>query len=560
MNKIFHDKAIKRFFFLVVACMFTLTGCEDEQDAITSKLFMETESISASNSASEYSVDFVTNGHWQVSTDVDWITFSQESGEKGKHTLVFNVAENEDDQRSGIITLSVSETLARELQVVQDAGNTDDIYVKPNGTGDGTSWGEATHLGEALGRAVDGNTVHIAAGTYTPSVTITGGDDADEGDKTFEISKHITLQGGYPENPDKGATPDPAQYKPILSGGGTSYHVVTVSAPTLEGQKVVLNGLIITGGKAGPLTTSASINGINFRRDYGGGITIGNAVVDIVDTEIIENASEKQVAGLYAFEGSVVTIRNSKINNNASAGNAGGAWINGSTAYVYDSEFNGNSGGTAAGFHAYPDARAYLYNTVIADNRGRSYGAAFYARQNSTGVLVNCLISGNTSTSTNGGGGVMMYNNCDVTIISSTITKNAIAGPGGGVYRRLGTNVLSIYNTIIAGNEQKDGTLEVDAYEVDAQAPLVQSAVIGTAAFDSGGAEVAGATFDVNTMLDARYVPVGDGNPALLYGMTSDQLGTVGAGLNPPVANALLSVDLFSNSRAGLTTMGAIVK
>lgn len=560
MNKLLYNCPIKRFLFVAFALLFTLAGCEEEQEAITPKLFMDAEAISASHSAAEYSVDFVTNSPWQASADVDWISFVEESGEKGKHTLIFAVAGNEDDERVGKITVTASEALTMELQVTQDAGNTNDIYVKPDGSGDGTSWAEATHIAEALGRAVDGNTIHIAAGTYIPSVTVTGGDPADDGDKTFEISKRITLQGGYPENPGEDATPDATQYKPILSGAGTSYHVVTVSAAKLEGQKVVLRGLTITDGKAGPLTTSASINGVDFRRDYGGAIAIGNAIVDIIDTDIIGNASEKQVAGLYAFDGSVVTMKGCKVNNNISVGNAGGAWIRESTAYVYDSEFNGNEGGTAAGFHAYPDASVYLYNTVIADNKGRSYGAAFYARQNARGVLVNCLITGNSSTSANGGGGVMMYNNCEVTIINSTITKNTIAGPGGGVYRRSGTNVLSIYNSIISGNEQKAGSLEVDVYEIDAPAPVVQSSVITTAAFDQAGAEIAGAPFDVNTMLSAEYIPVGENNPALLYGMTPDQLGTLGASLDPTVATDDLSIDLYHNSRTGLTTMGAIVQ
>src|SRR5690606_17644898 len=135
---------------------------------------------------------------------------------------------------------SISESTNLEITVTQDPGNRNDIYVKVDGTGDGTSWAEATSLDQALAMAVDGNVIHIAAGVYTPGTTISGGNTADEGDNTFQISKNIALKGGYPADATAGAEADPATHKTILDGQGVAYHVVVVSSPCGEGQEVVL--------------------------------------------------------------------------------------------------------------------------------------------------------------------------------------------------------------------------------------------------------------------------------------------------------------------------------
>jgi hypothetical protein len=197
---------------------------------------------------------------------------------------------------------------------------------------------------------------------------------------------------------------------------------------------------------------------------------------------------------------------------------------------------------------------------VIADNKGKSYGAAFYIRQNSKGNLVNCLIYGNTSTSKNGGGGVMLYSDNEVTIVNTTITGNSIAGPGGGIYRRAGVNKVSIYNSIVSGNEQAGDGPDVDVYEDDAPAPVIQSSVLGSVAYDARGEAIEGASFNAGTMLSPAYVPVGENNPAMEHGMATEDLVKVGSGLSPAVESSIITADLFKNSRSGLRTMGAVVR
>lgn len=565
MKKSITNKNIFRPLAFLLLVLTGFSACKKD-DQIEPKIFFNTEdALSVSNKATEQSVVIVSNMDWTAQADVDWITIAEAAGEKGKDTVRFSVAQNDDEERTGILTISTaSGGLAKEIRVVQESGLAANFYVKAGASGEGRSFDEPASLDYALKNAVSGTVIHIAAGTYIPESTITGGDSSDPGDITFEINKNITLIGGYPANAaGKAVTADPAVNKTILSGqlsSGEAYHVVTVSAPKIEDQKVVLNGLVITGGNASTAGTSASINGAAFRRDYGGGMTIGGALVEINNCEIIENRSEKFVAGLFIFGDASVTIKNSKINKNISKSNGAGIWANASKVYIYGSEVNENeTSGTAAGVHAYPDAALYMYNSTVANNKGKSYGAAVYLRQRSTGVLVNCLIYGNESTSGNGGGGLMMYDNCEADVISSTITKNTIAGPGGGVYRRSNVNTLRIYNSIISGNSQKAGSSDVDVYEASADAPLIQASVIGDKAYNTAGSEIDGASFNPVTMLSASFLPIADNNPALTAGMNASALNTLGGTFNPPL-EALISSDLNGESRSGVNIMGALVK
>lgn len=542
---------------LALGAVFLLVGCESDDVSFEPKILFGSEAQTVSNTGGQYQLELLTNEDWQLSADVDWIQFEQTSGEKGKQVISYSVLPNEDDERSGVLTVTGTSGVTQDLVVTQEAGNRDDIYVTVDGSGEGFSWEDATNLETALEMAVTGNTIHIAAGTYSPTKLVTGGDASDARDLTFEIGNNIALVGGYPAAPRKGDVSDPQTHATILDGAGV-YHVVTVSAPKASDQKVVLQGLKITGGKAGTSTTPVSINGTGFRRDYGGGVIVGNATLEIVDSEIYENDSEKFVAGIYVFEDAELTMRGTRVYENHSSSNAGGIWVANATAHVYDSEFTHNSGGTAAGVHAYPDAELYMYNSVVAHNKGRSFGPGVYVRQNSKAVLVNMVIYGNSSTGQHGGG-VMMYNNNEVLIVNSTITANKANGSGGGVMKQSNNNQLTIYNSVISGNEQASGT---DIGENDnGPAPSFYSSVIAGEVYDQNQSLIADAVFSPASMIsnpqEGIYLLVGETNPALQYGMNPDALSSLVSQYG--LEEELLMVDFLHNSRESQTIMGAFV-
>lgn len=570
MRKRLNFKTTLSLLLLGVLVFFSFVGCEKDNEVFEPVLMISVEETrSVSSQPNEYPVDVVSNMTWSAATEANWITISDGEGEKGKNTFKFAVSKNIEDERTATITITASDGTMKEFQVVQESGLSSDMFVKVDGTGEGRSWEDATTLANALENAPSGSTIFIAAGTYTPTKMITGGNPDDDSDLTFEISKYITLKGGFPKNPSTGAVADPQVNKTLLSGklnsGVEAYHVVTVTAPKIEGQKVIIDGLTISHGNGYDRGSRVTINDVAFSRGNGGGISIGNSIVDIYNTDIVDNKTSGTggtagfSGGVFIFSESVVTFRNCKINDNISSGNGGGLYVDRSVVYIYDSEVNRNSGGTAAGVHAYPDADIYMYNSIISENKGTSYGAGFYVRQNSKGVLVNCLIEGNESTSKNGGGGIMMYNDCEVDLISSTVVGNKIAGPGGGIYRRLNTNKLNIYNSIISGNVQIDDGPDVDTFEEGAVPPLKNSSVLGKVAYDQGGNEIAEVTFDFNSMLNASFIPVGSNNPAIKHGMSLSDLNNLKDTFTPPLED-LISSDMKSNSRSGINTMGAIVK
>lgn len=557
-----------KFVIAVILMSFTVStffvGCSNDDDFKT-KLIFSKESIDVANSGGIKTVEVLTNSPWIVETDSDWILLDTTEGDKGRFKFEFKVEGNEDGEREGTLSFITEDGQNQDFIVIQEAGNKNDIYVVAEGTGEGNSWDDPTNLDNALQIARSGGSIFIAEGTYKPSTMISGGDSSDERDKTFEVKNNVTLEGGYPKNATEGATSDPSKYPTILSGNNSLYHVVTVSASKSDEEKVTLKNLTITHGKAGSKNSSAQINGLDFRRDYGGGVIIGNADVYLENIDILDNKSEHFVAGLYAFEGADITIEDSRIYKNISTSNVGGLWVSDSKALIKDSEIIANEGGTAAGIHGYPNAEIYMYNSVIADNKGKSYGAGFYLRENSKGVLVNTLIYNNTSSSKNGGGGVMMYNDNEITIISSTITKNNIAGPGGGLYGRKGQNKVSIYNSIIAGNKQKDDGPDIDFYESDVLKPEIKSSVIQSITYDSKGSEREDAVkFNVNAMLDISQdyfvVPIDKNkNSAIRYGLSAKDLEKLGADLNPIVKKEIITKDILHKSRLELKTMGAFI-
>lgn len=567
MNIIFNKKFINNISIAALSILFILNSCSKDETIEPYLKVDSNEELEVSNQGGSQSIAILATYSWTATTDADWITLTSDIGEKGKKYLEFSVGKNEDDARVGTITVNTVDNQF-VITVVQEKGLTTKFYVKPNGTGSGESWSDAANFTTALAEATSGSSIHLAAGTYVPTQMITGGNVDDAGDITFEINKHLEIIGGYPENPTDGDQPNSEVNKTILSGKVSadreSYHVVTISAPKVENLIVTLKGLKITGGNAYNRGSQVNVNGVNFNRGVGGGILIGNTVAELIDLEVVDNKTSAigtagMAPGIFIFGESEVTLKNCKVNQNHSIGNGGGLWVDRSVAYIYDSEFNENSGGTAPGVHAYPDAKVYIYNSVIANNKGKSYGAAFYARGNSYGLIVNSLIYGNESTSGNGGGGIMMYDNCEVDLINSTITDNSIVGPGGGVYRRLGNNKLSIHNSIISGNSQKSGSTDVDVYEADAMSPIISASAISEKVFNNNGSEVADVTFNADNMLDENYYPRGDNNPAEIYGMDWNSLFILQNSFQPILADQMLS-DFYGISREGKTTMGAIIK
>ena len=470
-----------------------------------------------------------------------------------------------------------------------------DLYVKATGTGDGSTWAQATTLDAALAAAQTDDVIHIAAGTYIPTVEITNTNEAitlGEADKTFEISKNITLIGGYPADAETGAVANPSENPTILSGLLTAdpelraYHVVVVSAPATTDKKVVMKGLTIEGGQAFSANQYATTNEINYHRNYGGGMFIGGAIVEMENCTVKENSSTGHSAGIFICSGAIVTMEKCLVSENngitVAGCNGGGIWVNASTLYLKNSKISDNqTTGVGAGvytfstnvsvnFSAGDPAYLYAYNTTFSGNKtgGANAAAGYYGRERTVAQIINCTFYGNVA----GGhaGAIQTYGTATdkpvIDIINSTFTGNicGASNNGGGININGANATVNIYNSIISGNKKGE-----EVNDLTGAATLINKCIITDKVYDETGAEVPSLSFDATTMFGAfqnnggglnTCLLTGENNPAISHGMSSADLTTLANTFTPAIPNAIISFDQLGTSRETYSTMGAVVK
>lgn len=448
---------------------------------------------------------------------------------------------------------------------------TSDIYVKSSGVegNDGSSWATATTLPKALEIMEDGNEIHIAAGTYVPTKMLTGG--SQEGDKTFEINKNVTITGGYPADASDGAVASKGN-KTILSGDKKFYHTVTITAPVEGEEKVTLNYLSIKDGVAAAADAGhVEVNGVKFNRSFGGGLSIGKAVVDVVDCVISDNESKQHVGGAYVHNDAIARFIDTDIINNKATTNCGGI-LNAATTHLIGCDILDNtSGGVCGGIYNFDKEnggaigpKLYIYNTFVARNKAAaswSGGGGLYAREGSHTEVVNSTFYNNEAQH---GGAIRVYtasglNPSSVDIISSTFYKNNGVGNGGGIETQPGTTV-KLYNSIVSGNTSPNGA---DVLFAENSATLSYM-VIGNKVMDKDGNEVTDKTFDHTTMIEDTPVNgtfrVTESSPAATLGMDANLLQSLASTFTPVIDNEIITKDQLGNSRMDKFVIGAVVE
>ena len=445
-------------------------------------------------------------------------------------------------------------------------------FVKTDGNtaANGLTWENAIPLDNALAKAVSGDVINIAAGTYMPTVLINSTTSPlTDADKTFHIRQNISLIGGYPEDATTGATADPKTNETVLSGNNTCYHVIVVSAPVATGEKVILNGLKITGGNANGSGNVATANGgtVNVARNSAGGMSIAKSTVEFSDCSISGNKANSGANGIYALSAATVTFNRCSIADNTGAGNGGGVWLATSTLYMYDSTISNNTAGTAGGLYPYNGSKFYVFNSTIDSNTTTAQVAGVYARENVEGYLVNTTIANNVSTHASAGvGGISTYttagNPVDISIVNTTITGNT--GTSSTI-TIMNSNITTVklYNSIVSGNTTPTEVL-TSANGIYTQ----QNNIIGTKIYDATGAEVSDVTFNPATQLgtladNGGYTKtcllLGENNPATTYGMNNAALTTLAGTFTPAIPTAIITKDQAGSARSG-HHIGALAK
>ncbi len=312
-------------------------------------------------------------------------------------------------------------------------------YVKADASNSskGISWEAPTTLSYAISKAASGSVIHIAAGTYNPTIALTGRDAADQ-TNSFEINTNVTLLGGYPSDAAAGATADPAANKTILDGANKSYHTVVVCAPKTAGEKVVLNGITIKGGAATSEGGSTIVNGATLADNYGGGIALVNTEVEMTACTISDNIGING-AGLYSAK-SKVKVTGCTISTNTATAIGGGVHIaSGCELTMATTTITANSAATAGGLYLNAASgqtlTAAISGATLSNNTSTFTAAALYVHDESgnqalESSFTNCTITGSTMTGTGDFGGTLKVLNARTSFTGCRIYSNTTSNNG----------------------------------------------------------------------------------------------------------------------------------
>lgn len=356
-------------------------------------------------------------------------------------------------------------------------------YVKANGTGDGTSWknasGDLQKMIDELAAVDAPGEVWVAAGTYRPTTQIIEGVQYAA---SFRMRDGINVYGGFAggeiskADRTKGSMPWIYSNETVLLGAdyddksaewiennsqwnviSSSRHVVWFAPMSGEDSfkyATVLDGVTIKGGAA-----NGGEGVDNFATDKGGGVymelnaTLQNCVV-------AENTAKDNGGGVYVKNGRVIGCL---IYNNSAVENGGGVFVE-NAGLVLRSMITDNSATNGAAVYldknnstdAFHPEYLILSTSVVSNNTATGNGAVYC---NESGMLLqntivnnNCpstVDASNPNSSQTGG----LYINKYAYVINSVLWNNQIGGLNVPMYA-LGAAAENVrfYNNAISGS------------------------------------------------------------------------------------------------------------
>ena len=368
---------------------------------------------------------------------------------------------------STIFRIAVCATLCLGLRNAEVGAQT--YYVAVDGTGDGSSWAEASgDLREVLSRAQAGESVWVARGLYRPS-TCTTCTETDRA-RAFVVPNGVQVYGGFAGDENSLDVRNPAAYPSTLSGEidadaeltGNSYHVVRIAGADARTR---LDGFTVTRGYAdgsrddtdgpalfvdgrdapsAPTIANCTFSG-NVAEGAGGavhhaGSTGGEVTATYVNCTFVDNVAEEGGAVYMDGEGGSATpeFYGCTFENNTARN--GGAVYNRAVEGIASPSFSGctfrgNATTTGYGGAVYNFAKSVggvssplFANCIFASNSGIGAGGAMYTLSSTDGTAEPTIVGG------------VLYDN--YSRIGGAVYVNSSGGPA----------VLTIANTIIEAN------------------------------------------------------------------------------------------------------------
>ena len=305
------------------------------------------------------------------------------------------------------------------------------VFVKPGGTGDGSSWENA--LGDiqtAIGKARENSDAR-------KDVWVAGG--------TFVLTESISMQDSINVYGSFAGTETAVEQRSKIENG-KAWEFVTPTTLEADGCRLVqmasnfdiptvVDGFIMTGGNG--VGTATNNNG-------GGAIIRQNGILQnciIKNCETIGGGGGVMING-----GGVVRFCLIKDNKQSTNGNGGGGiFCNTSSlgfeAFIENCEITGNTSTIrGAGLGIQGESNVYvsnckIYNNIAINGTTLVQGAGIFANS-ANNEIVNCAIYNNTGTNT-------------VRLITKKFVNNTVVKNVGGIYLAAGSLTAQIKNNIV---------------------------------------------------------------------------------------------------------------
>ncbi len=265
------------------------------------------------------------------------------------------------------------------------------------------------------------------------------------------------------------------------SGGGIAASGATINLDNVAFKR---DSAAVSGGGLACLSTGYSItldpipshcklsHGIFVENEagrYGGAVYMGAG--ELRQLEISRNAAEEG-GGVYIHSGESTDFRDVGIRENV-AEFGGGVFVDNGHLSMVDAQIVGNHSTVDGGGLLLDADSAQLVGVTFAGNEARS-GGAIVIRNSSSLSLINASLTGNVAAED---GGAMWCSDGECKVVNSSFFGN-VANRGGALSI---ADTLSIYNSILWGNEGADATSNEAFVSAEAVAKIGHSTVAGSA-------------------------------------------------------------------------------
>jgi len=296
-----------------------------------------------------------------------------------------------------------------------------------------------TTIQEAVDAANDGDTILVAAGTYTDLSVRPRADIASTGVVTqiVYISKTVTIQGGYTTADWATSAPEANPTTLDAQGQGRVLYVTGDITVTIDGFRIIGGDGEGLGG-AEYLAYSTMVP-----EDSGGGVYVITATAYIENCDVFSNTADSAYSG-HACD-------NPKCNPGIFGG---GLSLRNCDVTVSGSSITSNTAQMGGGVYAYY-GQATLLNSIVSGNVG--HGLCFL---HSSVHLSGNTIDGNSALFglyTRGGG--VLLDTCDATLVDNSISGNVARGYFGACGGGLSLEYCdaSLHGNSVHGNDGGNG-------------------------------------------------------------------------------------------------------